>query len=360
MKVYFICYPHGPAEKSGYQHQLVAIAEGLKEQGIEPLGNVNYWLQTPGSNDWLIREYHPQSLDEFDAVVFESAIVHYKSEHLLPSNLYSATRKFKTVMIDSEDGFVTPSYEARFREIDFVFKSHYCNKFTYPENFLPWQFGLTNRIIQYVRPLPFAERKNAILSNFRVRHHLRDMVEDISERYFYPFYPKNGETDTFDEASMTQEDLLFWERTGRRHNPAYYNRLGQNKISNAVGGWIQKSISQKRGLYYKVMRKVDNVFNIFPFDRVVQFDSWRFWESLASGNCTLHVDLEKYGATFPVLPVNGEHYIGIDLAHPEKAANILKNEKQMELISEKAQTWVKENYSPLATSKRFIQLTGIS
>ncbi len=356
MKVYFISLPHGPAEESGYQHELVAIAEGLKELGIEPLGNINYWLQSTAPNDWLIKEYHPQSLDEFDAVVFTGTLIHYKGEHLLPPEIYSPTRRFKTMMIDSGDGFVTLGYEPRFRQLDFIFKTHYCDKYTYPENFVPWQFGLTNRIIQSVKPLPFAERSNSVLSNFRVIHHLRNWVEEISQKYIYPLYPKNNETDAMASPPLTDIDLLNWTQTGRRHHPGYYKRLGETKICNAVGGWLQKDIFTKKGFINKVFRRLDKIVPLFPWDRIVQYDSWRFWESLASGCCTLHVDLEKYNAHLPVMPVNGKHYIGIDLQNPEKAIAMLKDEKQLEMISENARAWVLENYSPLATAKRFIEI----
>lgn len=358
MNVYFYCHPHGPADKAGYEHQIIVLAEGLESMGITPKGNVNYWLKSNNEGDYLIRKYHTNDLNEFDIVVFSSTIWNYQSQHLLPKNLFSTNRKYKLIFIDSSDGFKTPGFDERFRDVDFILKSHYCIKYDYPKNFVPWQFGLTNRIIQYTSEsfIPLELRQKVILSNFRVGHQLRDVVENILQEHFYEIYPKNTEADIFDDVKPNGIDYLFWKQTGRRHYPNYYKRLGESLISNAVGGTMQKRLTNKKGLHNKVIRKIDSKINFDKYDRVYQFDSWRFWESLVSGCCTLHIDFEKYGIKLPVMPVNGLHYIGIDIDHPFKALDILSDENQLRKISENGKIWILKNYSPSAITNRLLDL----
>jgi hypothetical protein len=358
MNVYFYCYPHGPADKAGYEHQIIALAEGLDSMGVNFKGNVNYWLKSNHEEDYLIKKHHTDDLNEFDVVVFSSTIWNYKSQELLPDDLFSSNRKYKLVFIDSSDGFKTPGFDERFKDVDFVLKSHFCSKYDYPKKFIPWQFGLTNRIIEYSSNslIPFELRHKVILSNFRVGHQLRDITEDILEKHLYQIYPKNIETDVFENEGGNDLDYLFWKQTGRRHYPSYYKRLGKSMISNAVGGTIQKQITNNNDILSRIIRKVDSKMNFFKYDRVFQFDSWRFWESLVSSCCTLHVDFEKYSMKLPVMPINGLHYIGIDIANPSKALDILRDEDQLQQISENGRKWARENYSPSAVAKRFLEL----
>src|SRR6056297_3072618 len=125
MNVYFFCYPHGPANKAGYEHQIIALAEGLESMGITPKGNVNYWLKTPHEDEYLIKKHPADDLNDYDVVVFSSTIWDYESRDLLPKKLFSADRKYKLVFIDSSDGFHTPGFDERFRDVDVILKSHY-------------------------------------------------------------------------------------------------------------------------------------------------------------------------------------------------------------------------------------------
>jgi hypothetical protein len=105
-----------------------------------------------------------------------------------------------------------------------------------------------------------------------------------------------------------------------------------------------------------VLRKIEQYFNFYDYDRIFQFDSWRFWESMVSGCVTLHVDFEKYGVVLPIMPENEVHYIGIDLSNFEDACRKLKSVEKFEAISCNSQRWVLENYSPKAVAKRLLSL----
>ena len=94
-----------------------------------------------------------------------SYLYDYQRQDILPQNIFDANRKYKLVFIDAADGLITPGYSEELRQVDFVLKSHYCNKYKYPKNFVPWQIGLTNRIIDYAtrNSIHFDERNGMIL-----------------------------------------------------------------------------------------------------------------------------------------------------------------------------------------------------
>ena len=105
---------------------------------------------------------------------------------------------------------------------------------------------------------------------------------------------------------------------------------------------------------YKSSRIIDKLG--IKTNRIIQWDSWRFWESLAAGCVTLHVDFDKYGFLSPVSPKNWEHYIGVDLDNiKESILRIRKEPEILEKISVQGRSWAIQNYSPTAVAKRFIE-----
>ena len=363
MKAFFFLHPAGPPEKAAYQHNMVALAEGLKELGWDVKGNVNYWKQSIGNNnDYLIRASNFNNLDEFDLVLVSSTLWAYNGRDILTKEIFNlpAKRRFKVVFEDSTDGFNNPSYLDVFRSFDLILKSHFSVKRSNPKNFIPWQFSLTNRLIDYAQPQTFESRKLKILSNYRVNLQLRLLAEEKAMPLLYACYPKDSTIDGFDSSNGNPIDTLFWEQSGRRHYPAYYIRLGSTLVSNAVGGWVEKSITRKQGIAAKFERRLDRYGLVkYPYDRVFQFDSWRFWESLLAGCATIHIDFEKYGAVLPVKPKNGVHYFGIDLDEPAKNLELIKDPKKAYEIGQNGRTWALENYSPKATATRLLNLLNI-
>lgn len=362
LKFYFFCHPHAPAEKSSYEHGIVAIAEGLSELGIEIYSNLNYWEKTPDSNDYLIKHHKGIEYFDCDVVIFSTETYLSSTPDLLPKDLFQEQRKYKLIFIDSSDavpsadGFVTPGFDQKFRKVDFVLKSHFCKKSKYPSNFVPWQFGLTNRMISSLKPLPFNERKNEVLVNFRCKHQLRDLAEKKIMPTVYESLAKNSATDSYDENRTDNLEHHYWTLTGRRHYSSYYKRLGSSKACAAFGGFLQTPKSNSTNIVFKILRRIDAMFNIFNYDRILQFDSWRFWESLASGCLTIHIDFDKYGVVLPVMPVNGTHYLGVDFSNLEKSKNDLKQVEKFESIANAGREWVLNNYSPVKVAERLLSL----
>ena len=93
----------------------------------------------------------------------------------------------------------------------------------------------------------------------------------------------------------------------------------------------------------------------------MNWESWRFWEAMAAGCVVLHVDLEKYGATLPIMPQNWRHYIGVDLENLQDTVERIEREPDLlEMISSAGREWSLQHYSPLPTARRFLSTLNIS
>ena len=78
MKIKFFITPVYPYGNDHYFHEIIVLAEGLKELGHDVIGNVNYW-QDYNSKNFLIEQSHE---DNYDLAIYDYRYV--KSfEHLL-------------------------------------------------------------------------------------------------------------------------------------------------------------------------------------------------------------------------------------------------------------------------------------
>ncbi|MCI5056163.1 MAG: glycosyltransferase [Flavobacteriales bacterium] len=351
MKVYFFCCPPGPVTASAYEHQMISIAEGLRDLGVEYHSNVDVWQEDISGNHLLKKS--SLSFTECDVVAISSTILDYNRIDLLPKGIFTDKRKFKLLFIDSSDGFITPGFSANFRKVDHVLKCHFNNKYDYPKNFIPWQFGLTKRMIDAVS---FdVEKREEILVNYRVDHTLRAMSWELLKDNIHPDLKANSEVDEKNE-EFDDLDELFWRQTGARHYPNYYKRLSQALACMAFGGHLDHRFSENR-ITRKILSKL-HFLSSKMYDRVYQFDSWRFWESLVAGCCTLHIDLEKFGAELPVMPINGEHYLGINVRSTIEDQHAVKDLKKIQGIGLKGREWVLQHYTPKSIAQRFLELTN--
>jgi hypothetical protein len=155
---------------------------------------------------------------------------------------------------------------------------------------------------------------------------------------------------------MESYHYLQWAQTGRRHYPNYYKRLKKSTACACFGGrfmppWPRELTAPLR-LWHRVMNKLA-WGRLRP---IVVWDSWRFWESLAAGCVTFHVDFEKYGPFIPVMPENWRHYIGIDLENMQETVGRISDDPGiLEKISNEGRIWALENYSPVPTALRFLE-----
>ena len=359
--IFFFCYPHGPADRAGYEHEIVCIAEGLRQLSVPFSGNIDYWQEGNSPGDFLIRHDPDISYRNADVVVFSSVHYDYESMHLLPPDLLSPDRRYRLIFIDESDGLWTPGFNNELRGCDLVLKCHYNRKYPLPDNFYPWAFGLSGRILDQLCGDPIATDKgelyrNAeILINYRVEHSLRERaMKEIFPR-FEGVLKENRTIDSFDPDSLTEKDQLLWLQSGRRHYPQYYRRLLDSEACSSFGGNPEKLTAHREGKFWDFVRNLDEKFSLF---QIYQFDSWRIWEAFAAGTCVFHADLQKYGCVLPVMPINMVHYIGFDLEHPIRMVEVIRKDPTLlRTIGDAGKYWALKNYSPQAVAARFIELT---
>jgi hypothetical protein len=356
--VFFYCLP------SGFQSLSICIAEGLKQLGIPLYSNVNYWRIDAEREDYLFCHNPSVTPDDCAVVVVEKGWILYHRN--LPENLFHLARNYITVYLDDADGPSTAAWNPQFRNFDFIFRTHLNSKTEYPTNFVPWVFGLSNRILKETSDLPnFQQRSQHLLVNFRVPQDLMTNKEVSQERLppglvridpmrvrveyplrpivrnqfcplIEPILPVDNTIDQFEQPPSDPYHYLQWTQTVQRHHPKYYQRLKAAAACAAFGGYIVPGTNETK-----------------PY--VEWWDSWRFWESLAAGCVTFHIDFDKYGAVLPVMPKNWQHYIGIDLDNLEDIIRrIATNPEILERISISGRQWAIENYGPIPTAVRFL------
>jgi hypothetical protein len=355
---YFYVIKTEHAHQANYAHRMVCIAEGLAELGINCYSNFDYWKNRDGS---FLMKYAPEVIpNECDIVFFED---HWAINNLeWPSFIYDRGRKCIIVYFEQADNIYTPALKEGFPNFDFVFKAQMNRRFIYPSNFYPDVFGLSKRIIDYTQSkMAFQERESNILVNFRVAHSLRSEVV----KNYLPKINKNLEVQTIiQDMNLIPEneyDAYLWFNTGRRHHPDYYELLKKTKVCTCVGGGLFQAYPvdyYNKSVHYKFLRRFFKYTeNFFGTKRIIQFDSWRFWETFGAGGVALHIDLDKYGAFLPVMPKNFVEYIGIDLEKPKKSLEVLMSgDEYLSKIAENGSKWAKENYSPKASALRLLSI----
>lgn len=356
VRIYFITAPQGPATRACYDHQSVALVEGLLTKSIEVAGKRSFFPVFESTRSHLIEKEH-FDFHESDVVVFSSEVFDCGCAELLPKDLYSSKRNYKLVFLDNSDGFKTPGFRPEMTNVDIVLKSHYNLKQKYPDNFMPWQYGLTNRLMKYANFDENILRLPRLLEAFRVEHGSRN----LAHRFFLPLINTNividQTRDDFDNYDAQLQEKQLWEITGRRHYPAFYDRLRSSLACAAFGGELEPSWIFGNLKWRRRLTKVNDFITHGRMNkRILQWDSFRFWESLICGCATIHVDLERYGALLPVMPVNYQHYIGVDFDDIGKAVLSLTDLPDVERIALNGKIWVQENYSPSAVADRFLSI----
>ncbi|MDR2980588.1 MAG: glycosyltransferase [Bacteroidales bacterium] len=340
-------------------HWLVSLAEGFSELGISSYGNRNIALLANG-NGFLIKYEEGFSHKEADFLIFgaESYKDNDDMDQVIQQIVKSKNKKCVSIFIDSFDGVRTPGFSKGAQSCDIVLKCHYNKKYKYPKNFYPWQFGVTNRILDSIHPLSFEDKKKQLLLNFRTKHQLRDYMNELLLPIYGQYMEINTTTETFSAEGFGEKDLLYYKQTKGRHFPQYYDRLSESQYCAAYGGVFAIPWGNYSKYTAFIARKINEIIPLFKYDRVRQWDSWRLWEAWTAACCTIHVDFEKYGCVLSVMPTNGVHYIGVNIGQPHKIEEILSDEKRVREIAENGRNFVLEHYTPKVVAQRLLELVS--
>ncbi|MCU0542517.1 MAG: hypothetical protein MUE44_10030 [Oscillatoriaceae cyanobacterium Prado104] len=353
-------------EKS-FSHLIICLAEGLKELGIPLYSNINYWQIHPERSEYIFNHNIKVTPDDCSAVVVDAKWRFYHPS--FPENLFHPERKYITVYLDDMDG--PTIWNPELDNFDFRLRTHYNSQSQYPANCRPWVFGISNRILRETNNLPkFEERRKHITVNFRVSHQtltyskcflkvaqgllkvdnalivIKYPLREIIREQFWPLIQEimsvDDRVDDFDNPPSDSYHYLQWLQTGKRHYPNYYKRLKESIACACFGGYVTPSYATGESL-------------------VEWWDSWRFWESLAAGCVTFHVDFQKYGIQLPVMPENWRHYIGINLDNIQDTVDRIAGDPGvLASISSSGRQWAIDNYGPVPTALRFLETLGFT
>ncbi len=371
--VYFYCRN----EPTNLQEDVIAIAEGLNALGIRHYVNTNYWLRSTAPDDFLLRHDPAVGPDDCDIVVVSytwpswiDAATYRVDRRPLPQGLFKAGRRYRTVYMDSHDGYRTVSWEPEFRQFDLILRAKLNRRAWHPSNMRPWVLGLNERIMDATSgAAPFDAREKRMLVNFGASHPYPHGTREMAAKTFEPRMSSVMALDrTKDDLSQEPADAfeaLMWRQTGRRFSRSYYERL---KTSQAVacfcGDMIPAAPFDGADRYLagggraRIRRAVyEAIDRLDPRPRrAIQWDSFRFWEALAAGCAAINIDLDCYGVSLPVMPVNWTHYIGIDFSRADDAVDrIAADPAILGRVAAAGRAWALEHYSPRALASRLLE-----
>lgn len=343
--IYFYLCENIKNNSANYEHQIISLAEGLKELGVRVGANIDYWYCLESKKYLLEKD---TDLSCYQAIVFSPFFYLYNSFHLIDNKMLE--NSLLKILIDASDGLEEPRYNHLINKVDIVLKCHYSSYFNYPNHFTPWQFGLTNRIIEATKNT-LENKKREILINFRVEDTLRSVLLNNNMEEIFKILKPNYKVDD----SIIKEDEYLWKVTGKRHNTLYYARLKNSLSCAAFGGEL---ISKDEIAKYETFWKQSNIKSLDSNSKktfLYRFDSFRFWEALSAGSCVINVDFGKYKAVFPIMPIAGKHYVGIDIEDNmfDYTINDLVN------IAKNGTSWVMSHYTPYEVAKRFLNLINL-
>lgn len=370
-RVYFFCRDHAQA----YQDDVVVLAQGLRELGAEVFANCDYWRNSPAPGDWLVRRDPRVSPEDCDIVTVNGAWSRWIDsdfkvhETPLPVGLFTTGRRYRTAYLDLDDGYETPSWRPEYQAFDAVFRAKYNRRCFHPANQHPWVLGLNQRMLDMTAGAPpWHDRKRELLVNFGASHPYLHSARAQAGPPFVaaarPYFAINDQRDDLKIPPTEPYDLLMWEQTQRRHSRAYYERL---KSAQAVVAFCGELIppapfhprylvggrqARLNRLWYDVLAR----FDPRP-PRLIQWDSWRFWEALAAGCLVFNLDLPHYGVGLPVMPRHLEEYVAVRPDNcPEVFAALARSPELAGRIAARGRAWAQEHYSPRALARRFLDI----
>lgn len=372
-RIYFFCRD----EPAAYHDDVVVLADGLQQLGLEVFGSANCWRRSPAPDDWLVRHDPRVGPEDCDIVAVSYLWPRWIDADFrvhpqpLPAAVLDPGRRFRTAYLDLDDGYETQSWREEYRSFDAVFRAKYNRRCHHPANHHPWALGLTSRVLAATAEAPPWDRRRAeVLVNFGASH---PYVHSARERVLGPFltaarsrFAINDRRDDLRRPPADPWDRLMWDQTQRRHCRDYYERL---KSAQAVAAFCGELIPPAPyhprylagGGRARLARRLHEAFALVDPrpPRLIQWDSWRFWEALAAGCLVFHLELERLGVALPVMPEPFVHYVPLRLGRMEEAfARLAADPSLGSRIAGAGRAWALAHYSPAALAQRFLDTMG--
>jgi len=319
--IYFY-FPEKTISEDIDQYTTMIIVSGLQELGYRCYSNV--------AHRWLTLKPIGQAQEDF--VFLDVTQANYSTVLMDAFAGLQARAKLIHSRSDTNSSLITPNGITSLM-------THENRFMPFKQKRLPWAFGLSNMWMQrHVNTTLFSARRPVLLRNFRpssaqsVRYSLDLALLPHLEKYF--------EIDRTCEVS------------------GYPERLASSLGCLAYGGDMFGDLIKNP--YFKnnaVMQALEQNRPMLRDPVIARWDSWRFWESLAAGCLTFHLDFEEYGFLLPEMPVRWKHYIPLNLADLKgSVAELMDRKIEWEAIAEAGKAWALDHYTPIPTARRFIKI----
>lgn len=368
-RIYFYCRDNSFA----YQDDVVVLADGLRQLGWEIHGNCNYWRTSLVADSWLVRHDPAVRPEHCDIVAVSYIWPRWHDnefrilEQPLPADLFAPGRRYRTAYLDLDDGYRTMSWRPEYRQFDAIFRAKYNVRCFHPSNHHPWVLGINARMLEFTAGAPpWSQRQPELLVNFNASHTYvhgaRAKAGPPLIRAAQSSFAINDRRDDLKQVPADPYDRLMWEQTQKRHSRSYYERLKSAQAVAAICGELIPAtpfepdylVGGRRAKLRRLLHDAVSVLDPRP-PRLIQWDSWRFWEALSAGCLVFNFDLPYYGIRLPVMPENFVHYIGLRLDNMDEVFARLKRDPDLApRIAAAGHAWAMQNYTPVALARRFL------
>lgn len=368
MRVYFFTNPHYHSDN--YSPEIIQLADGFIALGWEIGGNSNYWLR---DSEWLIpfvgNSFRPH------LVIVDFRFAYHGKAWSISDLINEISGGCPKILLDRQCGQeLTPQWN-RDGWVDFFDIMCVTDRTThhpYNSKIIPWQIGVIKEVYDQITLRALTCNSNDyVLYNFRVGHSLRDLIVkkwNDSTRSPIPLM-RVLSTD-----SMEDLNKQMHHATGGRYNISYFSEISKAPFFLVVGGYIcslpvkyyfydtngKFSVPFSMKVRQKLLRTFQKLFGSSElstrYNAIIQWDSFRLWESLVSSTCPICLDFEHWGISLPILPKSGVHYIGLTEGEEIIPSEILKSItiKERNKIATSGRAWFDEFYSPTAQALRLL------
>lgn len=358
-----------------YCPEAIQLADGFRDMGWNVVGNINYWKRDDG---FLIPEATQN--EHVNLVIMDHRFVHHTKSWVIQGHvLTDKEAEAPRVLLERQCGqeqFPQWNRDGWLGFFDLILATDRTAHHPLHLKIAPWQIGVIQEVIDSIVESKGAPTSDSVLCNFRVGHDVRgrltrDIEVGLSASDGLSFIQA---FDVLGDQCGAKEKVLN-EKSGGRFNPAYLERISAHLAVLAYGGYLMVKpfeytsmdaegnflLPFKTRLERKVRRtlhgsKPEGARHHVAF----QWDSFRWWETLVAGCAPIALDFDYWGLSLPVLPVEGEHYIGIKELDgrlvAEKLSNIPKEEYLR--IGQAGRAWFEEHYSPTAQAMRLLDELG--
>lgn len=321
------------ADSPGFSYAATCLADGLHQLGIPIFANCDY--AEPLVTDFcFVRTADPQRRNQAACVIVDlqdtrqylHQIVRFEPPH--PCT-------FLLCMQDDAGTFCADGAIA-------MLAAHENRFWKLQGARIPIGFGLSSAMIRKsARFFANEPRVDRILCNFRpsLNQHIRAAL---------------------DLTLLPRLERLFMvhreQTTAGRWNDEYYALLGSSLGCLAYGGTFGQDLSRNDYLMQNErFRTFMGCVDVQRDSVVLRWDSWRFWEALVCGCLAIQLDFDCYGFELPVMPVNWQQYIGLNLGDLEHDLERIMDERgRLQEIGWNGRQWAIEHYSPQAVARRFM------